>query len=325
MTAILDLTDVEIDRSLLKRVPLGLCQYYQALPLAREQNCVSVAMVYPHNTVACAVLADLLAAQVVPVESSAAAIQSAIDKLGAPTPPDQPGVLVHAPGAGPSALLMKLATILAAEQATSYARLESSEVDFAAVLVAAGAYRLTALPLPLADEAARLILRSTTSLLLAPTTPEPLDCVVTVLRGFAGDLLAVSWAAAIASSENAALILLVLTEPLRYDLREIISPESNQGRHLANCIRAAAAKGVEPVLRIRQGSVQQQIVAEITARQNLFLALPAEGHGNFAAGVVENTLRSSEQIRGVLVCKPDRIAVSSNKPFQSTKRRIHRE
>ena len=90
MAAIVDLATIEIDHSLLERVPLGLCQYHQVLPLAREGDRVSVAMVYPHNAAGLAMLAELLDAQIVPVQTSAATLQAAFEHLAPPPALDPP-------------------------------------------------------------------------------------------------------------------------------------------------------------------------------------------------------------------------------------------
>ena len=84
MAAILDLTTIAIDHRLLERPPLSLCQYHQVLPLAREGDRVSVAMVYPHNATVLAMLTELFDAQIVPVQSSATALQATFATL-APT------------------------------------------------------------------------------------------------------------------------------------------------------------------------------------------------------------------------------------------------
>jgi hypothetical protein len=81
MAIFLDLAKIKLDPELLERVPLELCQYHQALPLAREGGLVSVAMVYPHNVAACAMLAELLEAEVIPVQVDAALLQEVFERL----------------------------------------------------------------------------------------------------------------------------------------------------------------------------------------------------------------------------------------------------
>ncbi|MFO7633296.1 MAG: universal stress protein, partial [Caldilinea sp.] len=273
MATILDLTTVEIDPGLLERVPLGLCQYHQVLPLAREDGRVSAAMVYPHNSAAREMLAELLDAEIVPVQTNAALLQETFEQLASPLSEsplsEPPRVLLHAPGVGDDALLVRLAETLAAEEETECARLDSPEVGAPAVLAAAGASRCRLTVLPISDSAewGDVVLRSTTSLLLASTDRPRLKRILVVLRGHGADMRALAWAAAVACDESAELVLLMLTEAHRYDLHDLLDHEMGTGRHLAAAIKLVMSKGIEPTLRIRQGDAIRQIVDEVATQR----------------------------------------------------------
>jgi nucleotide-binding universal stress UspA family protein len=330
MATILDFTTVEIDPGLLERVPLGLCQYHQVLPLAREDGCVSAAMVYPHNTAAREMLAELLDAEIVPVQTSAALLQETFDRLSilfseAPSP-EPPRLLLYAPDVDDDALLSRLARTLAREEASECTRFDSSDVGAAAVLTAAGATRcrLCLLPLPERSEWGDVVLRSATSLLMAGTDRLCLQRVLVILRGHGADMRALPWAAAVASAESAGLALLVLSETHCYDLHMLLDHETGAGRHLAAAIKLATAKGVEPTLRIRQGEAIRQIVDEVATRRYDMVVIGAESRGEFAAAVLRKLAALAVDLRALLICKPNRI-VTPPKAVHTTKRRLRRE
>ena len=325
MAAILDLTTIAIDHRLLERAPLSLCQYHQVLPLAREGDRVSVAMVYPHNATVLAMLTELFDAQIVPVQSSATALQATFATLAPTATLDLPHILLHATEADNDSFLTRAANALAAEEATECVRLDAPEIGASAMLAAAGATRcrLVAMPMPAPSECATIVLRSTTSVLLATTDYAPLRHLLVVLRGLGADIRALAWSAALAASEAAEVTLLVLTDAERYDLHDLLDETTEPGRHLADAVNIVTARGVEPILRIRRGESIHQIVAELAARHDEMLVLSAESRGEFAAAAVEQYLASGAHLRALLVCKPNRITAAS-RTLQSNKRRLQR-
>lgn len=327
LATIPDLTRIELDTELLARVPLGLCRYHQVLPLAREDGRVSVAMVYPHNTAAREMLASLLEAEIVPVQIGERPLQQAFQRLAAltATTDASPHILLHAPGVDATALLVRLARTLAAEESGGCACIESPEISAAATLAAAGASHSRLAALPMTDAAAwdELVLRTPTSLLLAATDAAPVTRILVVLRGHGADMQALAWAAAIALAEAADLTLLVLTEAPAADLQSLLDPESQAGHHLAAAVRLVMTQGVEPRLRLRQGDCIRQIAEEVATHRYDMVALCAERHGEFAAAVVRQLALDAAQLRALLLCKPNPVSATL-KHLRSTKRRIHR-
>jgi len=330
MATLHDLTTVELDPGLLERVPLGLCQYHQVLPLACEDGRVSAAMVYPHNVAAREMLAELLDAEIVPVQTNPALLQETFERLAAPVGDaatmEAPRLLLHAPDVDADALLARLANVLAGEENSECARLDSPEVGAAAVLTAAGATRCRLCLLPMLDGAewSDSILRSPTSLLLATADQPALRRILVVLRGHGADMRALLWAAAVASEEGAEMVLLVLSEAHHYDLHVLLDHESNSGRHLAAAIKIMTERGVEPTLRIRQGDPLRQIVDELATDRYDMMVMSAESRGEFAAAVLRQLAARAVDLRALLICKPNRISMPM-KAMQTTKRRLRRE
>ena len=184
------------------------------------------------------------------------------------------------------------------------------------MLAAAGASRcrLTALPMPAPEECSDIVLRSTTSVLFAATADVPVARLLVVLRGRGADMRALAWSAVIAVAELAELTLLVLSEADRYDLHDLLSDETEGGRHLADSISVVTSKGIEPTMRIRQYDANRQydasrqIVEELATQRYDMLVLCAERHGEFVAETVRRLLSANTSLRALLVCKPNRIA-----------------
>lgn len=324
MASILNLKSVTIDPGLLERVPLALCQYHQVLPLAYEDGCVSAAMVYPHNVAARDMLAELLDAAIVPVQTSAAALQETFERL-ASTHRDAPRFLLHATGASEDALLLRLAQLLAAQEGTECARLDAPDVGASAVLTAAGVSRskLALLPLPPPAEWAELTLRATTSLLMASTAAARVARPLVVLRGHGADMRALAWAASIARHEDAELTLLILTDAAHYDLHMLLDPETDTGRHVDAAVKLLKASGITPTLRIRQGEAVQQIADEAATGRYDMLMLCAESRGEFAAAALQRVALVGASLLALLICKPNRLG-TLNQPLPSNKRRLQR-
>src|SRR5262245_40483904 len=99
MTPFLDLRHIAIDPILAQHLPLGLARYYEALPVAREGDSVTVAMSHPENVTALAVLTQLFHADIVPIRTDGAAVRSALQQLYAREPVEPHGLLAWLPEA----------------------------------------------------------------------------------------------------------------------------------------------------------------------------------------------------------------------------------
>lgn len=319
MTAWIDLTQFAPNLELVNRLPAGLLAYYQALPLAVDGDQVSVAMVYPGNRTAIAVLSDLLGAQIVPVQTSAEAMQTLLSRIF-PTTTQAAQVLLWA-GQGEAAPgVARMTAALASFEHASLVELTATAVTPRDVLVAAaeGNFRLAVLafrePAPLPE----LVLHASAPF-LAVQPDVALRRILVVLRGFAADLKLVQWAVALALAENAQLTLLPMTADDVFSLGELLNPATAQGRHLTRCTRLADAVADRTTLRLHTGAAERQILAELAAQPYDMLALPAEGHGDFVAAVLRTAAANAPA--ALLVTKStSRLATSRPRP--QTKRRL---
>ncbi len=288
MTAWIDLTQFSPSLSLVHRLPAGLLHYYQALPLAADGARVSVAMVYPGNRTAIAVLGDLLGAEIVPVETSPEAMQTMLAAIF-PAAAGVAQVLLWADQAHAAPHIGQMAAALARVEQASLTELAATAVTPRDVLVAAaeGSYRLAVLALPEPTPLADLALRAAAPFLAVQPAAQPPQRILVVLRGFAADLTLVHWATALAGCTRAALTLLPIADEDVFSLGQLLNAATTEGRHLWRCTQVAE-QTAHATLRLRTGAAQQQIVDELAAQPYDLLALPAEGHGEFAAAVLHD-------------------------------------
>src|SRR5688500_11986363 len=111
MTPFLDLSHIAIDPTLVQHLPPGLARFYEALPVAREGDSVTVAMSHPENVTALAVLTQLFHAEIVPIRTDGAAVRAALQQLYAREQVQPQGLLAWLPAATQPAWAAMLAKI----------------------------------------------------------------------------------------------------------------------------------------------------------------------------------------------------------------------
>ena len=145
MTPFLDLRHIAIDPILAQHLPLGLARFYEALPVAREGDSVTVAMSHPENLTALSVLTQLFHAEIVPIRTDGAAVRAALQQLYAREPVQPHGLLAWLPAASQSAWAATLAQSGLTSEDMPITWLDSEHIDADTLLAAAhgGNYQLT--------------------------------------------------------------------------------------------------------------------------------------------------------------------------------------
>jgi hypothetical protein len=314
MTAWIDLAQLEPNLALVNRLPAGLLHYYQVLPLAVDGERISVAMVYPGNQTAIAVLRELLGAEIVPVQTSVEAMQANLAAI-LPSPEQTTRLLLWNAQPVRSPQVSQMAAALAQAGGMSITELATPAISVSEVLVAAGegGFGLAVLALPAHAPFIDLVQRANAPLLAVQPTARPLQRMLVVLRGFAADLKLVQWAAALAGSTEAQITLLPLATADVLSLRPLLDEATTEGRHLRRCIQLLGAGQSAARLCVRTGPAAQQIAAELAAHTYDLVALPAEGQGEFV--VTALTPISTAQMPGALL-----LVKSSHQPNAVTRR-----
>jgi nucleotide-binding universal stress UspA family protein len=318
MMPFLDLRHIAIDPLLVQRLPLGVAQFYEALPVAREGDSVTVAMSHPENVTALAVLTQLFQAEIVPIRTDGAAVRAALLELYSHDPELShakmtPGLLAWLPASTHPAWAQSLAEkgLTHAEMPMTW--LDADKIEAETLLAAAqgGNYQLTLCAFPEAATQSALLREIHAPLWLVPekpTLPQPLlpERILLVLRGFASDEIAVSWVLRLAKDvENPAVTLLPLIGNAPWGaLNYLRQPASAQG-HVTECALRLAEVGIQPTLTLHSGEPRQQVVQAMRQGNYDLMVVAAEGHGQFVGQLLADLEETCTlPLGGVLVLKP---------------------
>ncbi|MBP6786294.1 MAG: hypothetical protein KA170_01795 [Candidatus Promineofilum sp.] len=293
------------DGDLLRRVDRRVAMYYLAVPLAGEDNRVTVATAYPENADALRVLERLLQAAVVPVTGSDDELRATIARLYPEIAPGEGAVMAWAndPAWCDSVIATANAFGRAADRpviimdatATPDEVLERASYDFSLIVARAS------------DQVSleRLVRRSPVSLLLVRGDYAPADHVLVALRGFGSDFKTLNQVYPILARKGTGATVLPLSHPGSVRPGDPLSGYSPARRHLRQFLLEMDRKNVHVDVRMSQGDPAGQIVSELAQGPYDMLVVAAEAEGDFVWQVLSRI--ECEGVwpnRPVLVVKP---------------------
>lgn len=302
------------DSELLRRVDRRVASYYLAVPLAGEDNRVTVATAYPDNAAALRVLERLLHADVVAVSSPESDLQQAIARIYPEAGPTDRAILAWTDD--PAWIAAVEAT------AAAFGRAAGRNVHFVdpaisldEVLGQVEGQEFSLLVAHVTDEAslARLVHQSPASLLLVRGECAPIDQVLVALRGYGSDHETLDRVFPILAQEGAGATVLPLSRSASSRLNELLAGDSPARQHLQNFLRDLDQKNVHVDIRLSQGDPATQIVNELAQGQYAMLVIAAEAEGRFVWQVLSRIER--EKVwpgRPVLIIKPPVSAAKLN-------------
>jgi nucleotide-binding universal stress UspA family protein len=310
------LKSISTDRTLVCQLPRGLAYYYLALPLAADEDGISVAMAHPEDRTALGVLESVLGQRIVPVQGDADELRAALDTTWEDSPVfDSPGILFW----GKSGTRPHLGDLMATILASPITWLDADQNNLATALevARAGRYRLTVVEAGGVDHQLSCLLReSATPILIAPDEPMTLRRILLVLRGHSPDESALEWIIPLARATSATVTLLAVAPPfpLPFHTREtrmlqglpvLLSPDSMVGEHIFECAKKLNEAGLRGTLRLRQGHPDCQIADEIAQEDYDLIVIAAEANGLFVQRVLQEVeSRPLPRSHHVLVIKP---------------------
>jgi hypothetical protein len=287
----LDLEQLAPDPELLARIPPRLAHYYLALPLAREDEQVSVVMAHPENQTALATLERLLGAGVLPLYASEQYLRAAVHRVY----PDAGTVQAAVVAWGDATALDKAVC----EAAYHMGRLLHLPVVDAGAETAQTPGALLVRAAPPADQLPALLAQTAAPLLLVRGPRPPLRHLLVVLRGYASDDRLLDWALPLADRGRAAVSLLALSPSPHIDLDALLCGEGPHKTHLTRCLQRLETGGVPARLVLRPGDPLDQLVAELHQQPYDLLLIAAEGEGAFVLRML-----AALQTRGVHARRP---------------------
>jgi hypothetical protein len=270
------------DSKLLERVDRRVAGYYLAVPIAGEDNCVTVATAYPDNAAALRVLERLLHAAVVPVSSPETDVREAIARIYPESAATPRAILAWCddPAWLPAVN----------ETAASFGRALGREVhtlDDATPLVevidAAGRGDYALLVVHPTDEAAiRWIVRqSAVSLLLVRGQYAPINHILVALRGFGSDHKTLESVLPLLAREQTGATVLPLSRSATSPLSDLLAVDAPIRRHLRDFLNELKRYDVDVDVRFSQGDPLTQIAAEVRDGRHDLLVIAAEAEGSF--------------------------------------------
>jgi hypothetical protein len=294
------------DGELLKRVDRRVAGYYLAVPIAGEDNCVTVATAYPDNAAALRVLERLLHAAVVPVSSAETDVRQVIARIYPETavaarailawcddPVWLPAVTTAAEVFG-QALAHDVHTLDCATPLTEVID-TASRGDYALLVVHA------------ADEATmkRIVRQSAVSLLLVRGEFAPINHILVALRGFGSDHKTLESVRPFLARELAGATVLPLARSAGSSLSDLLAVDTPIRRHLREFLNELERYDVNVDVRFSQGDPLTQIVGEVRDGRHDLLVIAAEAEGAFVGQALSRIEREGLWPgRPVLVVRP---------------------
>jgi nucleotide-binding universal stress UspA family protein len=315
----LSLNRVSLDPELARLLPRRLAYYYLALPLARDDEEITVVMAHPGNQTAVTVLQAVLGGRVVPVRGSVSEIRAMLNQLWAEeADATARSILCWGASENRAELAAAVAELIAPAFAAQTIRLDSSQSTMRTVITVAhqGQHCLTVIDAPEGKAMSRLMRHSATPVLLVRGAQSAFERILLVLRGHSPDESVLDWVIPLAQARQAEVTLLTVAPVAArgprhgagapYGLATLLSSESGPGEHIATCARRLTEAGIRGRLKLRQGVTEQQIAVEMAQGDYDLITIAAEAHGDFVQHVLDE-IKSQAPLneQPVLVVKPD--------------------
>ncbi len=309
MYPLLSLSQISIDPELARRLPRRLAYYHLALPIAQDEEDITLAMAYPENRRVVEVIQTALGVPVTPVRSHADDIRRILDTIwtdegetrqlgiiGWAANPDDETAL--------AAYIQSLVTALSIEETLSISH--SPLADFIAQVNAARPMLAVCVSADL-DICQTLISGISTSLLLLRGSFALPQTILHALRGHTPDQRALDWVIPLAQHYHAQITLLAASNsviapqgnPLMSDIARLILPE-----HPAQVVeygQMLASMNLRGRVRVADGLLQDALVQTLEVTPYDLVAIATENNGKFVQSALA---RLNDNPNAFLVIKP---------------------
>lgn len=314
----LSLNQITIDPVLARTLPRRLAFYYLALPLARDDEQTTLVMAHPGNRTAIVVLESALGTRIVPVQGAIEEIKAALNLIWPDEiVPKTTRILCWGTTPEKATLVVTVADAIARALSAQTVCFDASQCSLKTILSVAREeqYSLTVIDEP-PDEALSHVLRqSSTPVLLVRGSYLPLHHILLVLRGHSPDEHVLDWVIPLALAGQARVTLLTVfptagrgswrNTRMPHGLANLLSTDSEPGKHVMSCTRRLTAAGINGQLKLCQGLTEQTIANEVSQGSYDLITIAAEAHGDFVQRVLRQVKSlSSNYQQPVLVIKP---------------------
>jgi nucleotide-binding universal stress UspA family protein len=294
MYPFLSLKSISIDAGLVKRLPRALAYYHLAVPIAEDEDSITVAMALTDNRQVIELLQNVLNTSISPVRSPADEIKRALDSVWEQASHDDHQKLL-AWSAAPHDLEKVRAY---ADTFSQSLRLEVIYAESPVLKTLRGdEYQLLVTTEP--KNIDLLLTEAPSPVLLVRGASRLFQRVLFVLRGHAPDLVALDYVLPLIHEQNLQVTLLSVAPS---SIAELLSHESTSGKHLYACIEVLTTASVRGELKLRQGKPETEITLEIANSDYDLVVIAAETYGSFVHQILIG-LRSYINTSPILVIK----------------------
>lgn len=309
MYPLLSLSQISIDPELARRLPRRLAYYHLALPIAQDEEYITLAMAYPDNHRVVEVIQNALGTTVAPVRSHAHDIRRILDTVWAnegetrqsglmgwtANPDDKIALATY---------IQSLKAVLSLEETPPIS--QDALVDFIAQVNAVRP--MLAVCVAANSELCRTLISgiSTSLLLLRGSFTLP-QTILHALRGHTPDQRALDWVIPLAQYFEAQITLLAAANsltapqgsPLMSDMARLILPE-----HPAQVVeygKMLASMNLHGRIRVADGLLEDVLVQTLEVEPYDLVAIATENNGKFVQSVLA---RLHDNTSAFLVIKP---------------------
>lgn len=309
MYPLLSLAQITIDAELARRLPRRLAYYHLALPIAQDEENITLAMAYPENRRVVEVIQSALGMPITLVRSHPDDIRRALDSLWADerdthhavlmgwsaTPNQHPALDHYAQSLTVALSLQENITISHADPATFITLVNEGHPALAVCAV-------TDL------ETCRAFISSiSTSLLLVRGTLTPPRAMLLALRGHTADQRALDWAIPLAQYYDAHITLLAAANPihagqgnpLMSDIARLLVSE--HPAHVIEYGQMLASMNLRGRIKISDGALEAALARTLDESHYDCVVIATEHKGSFVQGILA---QRNDSPSAFLVIKP---------------------
>jgi nucleotide-binding universal stress UspA family protein len=322
----LEVRNLRIEPHLARRLPVSLARRYHAIPVAEENGKITVVMADPDDLRAQKAVISSLGLDACMVRGDGVDIDALIEEIwsgNSQTPPPLE-LLVYPPP--PRKAREYSSSGIEAGEVCAYARVLGKLMNARVTEFPAG---VQPNPQVLVNEARcldpdlvicgmrerGLFKRLPTSLLVVPSSRLPIKRILLLVKGQAGEEIALDWALRLARPSGARVTVLVILPPvplmysglgsMQYKLSELLATETPLGKRLRQVAQKLLEGEIDSTLRLRTGTFEMQIQSELWSTSYNLVVLPADSSQPIRSwwfdGLVEPLLRTTD--RPILIAK----------------------
>lgn len=309
------LREITIDPELARRLPRRLAYYHLAIPIAEDDEYITVALAFSDNKWIISVLKQVLKAQVIPVRADETEIKHALDQVWQQTDSvdNVPSPAAHVVGWGETDSTVPWLETFTDQVATAYQATSTVLSDPAHhpqnkdtdadtdLIITAQSSQLKALLTP----------QFPSVLLLRPDSQAPrIHKMLCVLRGHSPDRSVLRWIIPLAKHYGAEVHLLagvpetILGQGMT-QYANLLNKNTPSGAHLLACRQMLRLAQINGRVHIRQGMLEASIAEAVEEGGYDLIGMAVEAYGEFVSLAVDTLqTRSPNHHSALLLVKP---------------------